>query len=89
MLRITVLLLLLLGCSAFDSPDYRVVRHISTIETHEDPLLGPYSRAGYARVVGDKCYITLREYPICLKHEVRHCYEGAWHGNEISSDDCY
>jgi len=49
---------------------------------------------GYAVVVGDKCSIVLREYPVCLSHEVRHCFEGSWHPKASAtfpgnSDDCW
>ena len=97
--------LALAGCAAFEPEPYKLERTVSTISVKVDPMLGGTAGMGQlagnhnsgtlgeAKVVGDHCYITLREYPACLAHEVRHCYEGAWHpaasdtfpGN---SDDC-
>lgn len=34
------------------------------------------------------CVITLREYPQCLLHEIRHCIEGQWHPGRTSDEDC-
>ncbi len=34
------------------------------------------------------CVITLKKYPYCLAHEVRHCLEGAWHKDLPSTQDC-
>ena len=36
------------------------------------------------------CYVMLKEedYPGCLLHEMRHCLEGAWHGNTINDEYC-
>lgn len=44
---------------------------------------------GLAEMRPGSCIITLRTYPICLLHEIRHCTEGQWHGNKKSSEDCY
>ena len=34
------------------------------------------------------CVIILRQYPICLLHEIRHCLEGNWHEGRTSDEDC-
>ena len=36
------------------------------------------------------CYVMLKEedYLGCLLHEVRHCLEGAWHGNDVNDEYC-
>lgn len=34
------------------------------------------------------CIVMLREYPICLLHELRHCFEGEWHPDRPSDEDC-
>jgi len=34
------------------------------------------------------CVITLRQYPECLLHEIRHCFEGQWHDARPNSEDC-
>ena len=98
-MRIFLICLLLTGCAAFEPEQYNLQRQISTITIKVDPMLGMLpnsegeSRAGEATVVGDKCTIVLREYPVCLSHEVRHCFEGSWHPTSTdypgNSDDCW
>lgn len=34
-----------------------------------------------------ECTVYLRKYPLYLAHEVRHCFEGPWHGIEDNADD--
>lgn len=34
------------------------------------------------------CNIRLRNYPHCLLHEIRHCFEGDYHKGEDSDEDC-
>jgi hypothetical protein len=84
-LRIFLLLLLsaLAGCA--DPQTYifeRKTTKVTVVEVKRLPTLG---RATW---VNGMCYIALREYPTCLAHEVRHCLEGKWHGNEPNHDDC-
>lgn len=86
-----VAVMTLAGCAAFDPEPYHLERTVSTISVNVDPMLGGVGGMGQlagnhntgvlgeARVVGDHCYITLREYPVCLAHEVRHYLEGEWH----------
>lgn len=42
----------------------------------------------YADITGTTCIIYLRNYPRCLAHEVRHCYEGNWHERRKTSEMC-
>jgi len=34
------------------------------------------------------CVVNLRQYPVCLLHEIRHCIEGNWHDEKPNSEDC-
>lgn len=34
------------------------------------------------------CHVILRQYPVCLLHELRHCFEGNWHEGRDSGEDC-
>jgi len=95
-MRLFLICLLLTGCAAFEPEPYNLQRQISTITVEVDPLLGVIPGrgdsgiTGRALVAGDKCHITLREYPYCLAHEVRHCYEGAWHTKQPGTEkDCF
>jgi hypothetical protein len=58
-----------------------------TIQVHQMHNM-PIDVEGYYRKSGNICHIYLRRYPRCLAHEVRHCLEGAWHGNKPNYDDC-
>jgi len=96
---VTVLIAMTLtGCALFEAEPYDLKRNVSTIHLKIDPMLAQRfdnekGAMGKASVMGDTCYITLRSYPICLAHEVRHCFEGSWHptGENFpgNSDDCY
>ncbi len=84
--KITLALLVLLaGCSP--EPTFKdVANPVVKITISENPMM---TEDGLAYMRGDKCEIVLKRYPKCLKHEVRHCLEGQWHGNDDSSVDCY
>ena len=88
-MRCLLLCLMLTGCTAFDPAEpqqaYKIERKtvkVTVIEVKQLPMLG---RAAWT---GDTCFIALREYPKCLKHEVRHCLEGKWHGDTPNGEDC-
>ena len=85
MIRALLLCVLLTGCDSFDAPKPVLERTASIINVKIDPTL---ATLGHAQWVGQLCTITLREYPYCLQHEVRHCLEGKWHGDEPNHDDC-
>lgn len=39
--------------------------------------------------VGDGfCVIELTQYPKCLLHEIRHCFEGNWHEGRETTQNC-
>jgi len=93
-LRLATLALLatLTGCAAFDAPVYNVENTQFHLTIREDPNLPP-NIGGHASVLnfmGDKhCVVTLRQYPVCLLHEIRHCVEGHWHDPKVpNSEDC-
>lgn len=50
---------------------------------------GNYNTLGYAEITEDTCAIYLRKYPICLQHEIRHCFEGNWHEGRKTDEDCF
>lgn len=84
------------GCAAFDAEPYNIIHPISHITITVDPMLGMMPNQygsheqGQAVVNCDTCHITLREYPVCLAHEMRHCIEGQWHPPMVANDDdCY
>ena len=85
MIRALLLCVLLTGCDSFDAPRPVLERTASIINVKIDPAL---TTLGHAQWVGQLCTITLREYPICLAHEVRHCLEGEWHGDSLDDSDC-
>lgn len=82
MIRALLLCVLLTGCDS-EPPKLKYPGFVLTI--HVDPAL---ATLGHAQWVGQPCTITLREYPVCLQHEVRHCLEGKWHGDDPSGEDC-
>lgn len=73
------------GCGK--TPSINDVKHASTrIHVSQDPSI---NTAGIAYITDTECVIVLKQYPVCLLHEVRHCLEGQWHGDKPSSEDCY
>ena len=83
-----VALLLLSGCAIFDGPvPLHQERKIHVVLV--DDL--PGGIGGRANWFSDTCTVWLRRstYPRCLQHEIRHCFEGPFHGNNASSEDCF
>ena len=75
--------LLLTGCDSEPPPQLKYPGFVMTI--HVDPAL---NTLGLAELSPGICKITLREYPTCLLHEVRHCTEGDWHAGRETTEDC-
>jgi hypothetical protein len=75
------------GCATHVPVPVRTDMHVilkSPVD-HENPrVLGT---ATYLRSI-NTCIITLREYPVCLLHEIRHCFEGQWHPGRDTDEDC-
>jgi hypothetical protein len=82
-IRALLACVLLAGC-AEPPPTLKYPGFILTI--HIDPNL---STLGLSERGLGVCKITLREYPVCLLHEVRHCAEGDWHVERESDTDCF
>ena len=87
LVSVLLALLLLTGC-AYVPPvpvrnDMRII--LRAPEQYQDPnVLGT---ATYL-AAWNLCVITLREYPQCLLHEIRHCFEGQWHPDRDTTEDC-
>ena len=81
------LAVLLYGCS-FNTPKAVMQRSVTTITVIESDNM-PRRVQGRAMQAGDKRLIILSEYPYCLQHEVRHCLEGQWHGDQPNDEDCF
>lgn len=80
-----LLCLLLTACTSLGAPRPVLERTASIINVKIDPTL---TTLGHAQWAGQLCTVTLREYPTCLAHEVRHCLEGLWHADRESDLDC-
>ena len=87
MIPLIIAVVLLTGC-AYQAPtpirtDMRVI--IKAPTEYADP--GKLGDASYLPSI-NTCVITLREYPVCLLHEIRHCLEGQWHPGRTSNEAC-
>lgn len=84
------LTLLLSGCDFFEStakPKRDAV--FVQIELVDDLPMRQY---GSAQCSGDGvCILKIKRdtYPMCIAHEVRHAFEGDFHGNKPSDEDCH
>jgi len=76
--------LALSACSVQTRPS--IEKHVFSIVIQEVPTLKNHGTQEWT--VG-RCVIKLREYPVCLQHEVRHCIEGNWHKGIETTDDCF
>lgn len=82
--------ILISGCATFvehnsrhTNPNRSMVIEIKELRSTDINVLGE------ATIYGNKCVVALRNYPKCLAHEIRHCYEGNWHEGRNSDEDCY
>lgn len=84
-------LLFLTSCApVFDNPPPTKFRTDPIVITVKENKNLPTNVVGMSIMRGNViCDIELRRYPYCLLHEVRHCLEGKWHGDEPNIDDCY
>jgi len=84
MVRLIIpLSIVLSGCVAIDNP--KIGRKTFSVVVEEDSTMTTLGRQWY---VSDICFIKLKEYPICLQHEIRHCIEGNWHKGRETDEDC-
>lgn len=92
MKHLILLALLLTGCDMFDNPkgtpksDEAVI--IMTLVDDDALPANTYAQATYNEII---CEVKIKRsvYPDCIKHEVRHCFEGNWHEGHESHDDCF
>jgi hypothetical protein len=81
-----LLALALTGCAYTPPEPVRTdMRVILREMDHEDQAVA--GTATYLPPI-NTCVVTLREYPQCLLHELRHCFEGQWHPGRTSDEDC-
>lgn len=84
--------LLLLGLVACDNSE-PVKSEAKPFKTFTGPIVVEQDvdlpTLGRQQTVGGLCFIKLKQYPICLQHEVRHCIEGDWHKGVKSDEDCF
>ncbi|WP_162934928.1 hypothetical protein [Pseudomonas cavernae] len=87
-----VLFALLSGC-AMDDAHLVLIRddvliHVRLVE-HIDYKPGAEAY-GLTRCANGVCVLEiLRDrYPFCLQHELRHAFEGDWHGQQETLEDC-
>lgn len=80
--------LCLTGCAVVQPTPVRD-RVIVEIELTEALPPGIIGRA-WCIPDGSWCHMKLRRsaYPRCATHEIRHLFEGAWHGDTPSTVDC-
>ena len=87
----SLLVLLCSGCAAIVAHNTRVPfpqQRTLAIEVRE--LRGGDEKLlAYMERTGNSCVIYLRQYPVCLQHEMRHCFEGNFHEGHTSDEDCY
>jgi hypothetical protein len=50
-----------------------------------------HNKLGWTTMLGSVCFINIVEsgYPYALGHELRHCFEGDWHGSTNNSETCW
>ena len=88
-LIVTAYALLLGGCATFSAPPKQLPEvYTFRYDLRLDPSLPTLGHAQWSRDEG-YCIVTLREYPTCLLHELRHCLEGHWHDKRPNDEDCY
>lgn len=70
---------------------YDIKRSNFQVAIVEQPNKLPDNVLGSATYLpaSNHCVIILRQYPVCLLHEIRHCLEGNWHEGRTSDEDCY
>lgn len=90
-IAITLIGTILAGCGGFSPPKPIPIRDqvfvsIELVDRFDNPR-----QLGNADCTNGICYIKILKgrYPDCITHEVRHAFEGPWHGNNPSSEDCF
>lgn len=85
---LSTICLIITGCQEPPPKKERIPfdKYVSNIVIEEDVNLPTLGRQ---YTLGGVCFIKLREYPMCLQHEVRHCIEGNFHEGKKSDEDCF
>lgn len=88
-----VLLLALSGCASLHPAPVPVRTSVLfSVDLVDDSALEPW-QYGHANCTpdGSFCAIKLRRstYPYCVAHEIRHAFEGNFHGNAWPTEDCH
>lgn len=52
------------------------------------PAIAGKPQLARTTVGGGFCTIELTQYPKCLLHEIRHCFEGNWHKGRETTQNC-
>lgn len=89
MIRIALIALTLQGCAVFEPVRGTPVRHeVNARIVLVDHL--PTHTNGFAVLEGDTCTVFLKrsQYPYCMTHELRHCFEHHWHDEKPNQTDC-
>lgn len=88
--RIALLVATLAGCSTFDPPAPVPIRHAAFVHVDLVDSFADPSQRGQAVCTGSVCQVQIlrKHYPFCLQHEMRHVFEGAWHGDLKTTADC-
>ena len=78
------------GCQTFDNPNPYIKEVFEVCDKATTLMIVPDLRTdGFAIWGEDKGLILLKEYPICLEHEIKHICEGHWHDpNTPNGDYC-
>lgn len=78
------------GCSTFDGPVPLRDRVFVEVILPDDLPINVNGRY-QCDPTGDYCtlYIKRSTYPYCVAHEIRHAFEGNFHGNAWSTEDCH
>lgn len=84
--------LLLVSCGFFDNPKTEPLTDnmlVSVLIVDDDVL--PANTFADASANQGFCVVRIKRsvYPDCIKHEIRHCFEGNWHVGHESHDDCF
>ena len=87
---VIILVLLVLSACSTSNDTYDIKRSNFQVTVVEQPNKLADNVLGSATYLpaSNHCVIILRQYPVCLLHEIRHCLEGNWHEGRTSDEDC-
>ena len=78
-----ILSISLCSCGLLETFDRKTDRVEVVITVQESISNRSKGTRGYSITRNGKCYVYILEewYPYLLDHEIRHCFEGHWHGD--------